>query len=288
MTDAGAGFWESWFLWRDPLAVAIIAAALCAFVGVYIVLKRIVFVSAAMSQLSGLGVALAFFSASLAGVDPHHVPLWLHPLWFATAFAALGAYLFSANLGHRRVSGDTVVGLAYLISAASVILILNSPRVGQEAHEINDLLYGNAVAVPPEQLAIMAGSALSVALVHAVFGKEFIFTTFDSEMARTLGIATHRFSLLLFLTFSVVVSVSTRAIGALPVFAFMVIPPAVALLLAERMWSVFTVSVIVAVVSACLGYYASFRWSLPTGASMVVAAALFFVPGLIRLRLRGS
>src|SRR5262249_51589120 len=49
------GFWESWFLWRDPLAVAIIAAALCAFVGVYIVLKRIVFVSAAMSQASGVG-----------------------------------------------------------------------------------------------------------------------------------------------------------------------------------------------------------------------------------------
>ena len=33
-----------------------------------------------------------------------------------------------------------------------MILILNSPRVTQEAHEVNDLLYGNAVAVPPEQL----------------------------------------------------------------------------------------------------------------------------------------
>jgi zinc transport system permease protein len=282
------GFWESYFLWRDPLLVAVIAAALCAFVGVYIVLKRIVFVSAAMSQASGVGVALAFFLCSVMQIDPHHAPLWLHPLWYATAFAALVAALFSFNLGHRRLAGETVVGLGYLISAACVILILNSPRVTQEAHEVNDLLYGNAVAVPPEQLKIMAFAAFVVGILHALFGKEFVFTVFDSEMARTLGLRTRGWSLLLFLTFAVAISVSTRAIGALPVFAFMVIPPAVGLLLGSRMWSVFTISVVVAVVSAFVGYWASFRWSLPTGASMVVASALFLVPGLIRLRLKGQ
>ena len=279
-------FFESYFLWRDPLAVAAIASALCAFVGVYIVLKRMVFVSAAMSQMSGVGVAMAFYLASVLGVDPHQAPLYLHPLWYAMAFAALGAAFFSFNLGNRRLSGETLVGLGYLIAAASVIMVLNSPRVTQEAHEVNDLLYGNAVAVPPEQLKIMAATALFVGLLHAVFGKEFIFTSFDPEMARTVGVRTRLFSLLLFLTFALTISVSTRAIGALPVFAFMVIPPAVGLLVARRLWAVFAVSVVVAVSSAALGYYASFRWSLPTGASMVAAAALFFVPSLIKLRSR--
>jgi zinc transport system permease protein len=280
------GFFESAFLWRDPMAVAIIAAALCAFVGVYIVLKRIVFVSAALSQMSGVGVATAFYLASVTGHDPHRAPLYLNPLWYAIGFAAIGAALFSLNLGHRRLAGETVVGLGYLIAAASVIVVLNSPRVTQEAHEVNDLLYGNAVAVPPEQLWIMSGTALFIGLLHAVFGKEFVLTSFDAEMARTLGLPTRAWNLLLFLTFAVVISVSTRAIGALPVFAFMVIPPAVGLLLATRLWTVFATSVGVAVASAALGYYASFRWSLPTGASMVMAAALFFVPSLLRL-LRG-
>ena len=58
----------------------------------------------------------------------------------------------------------------------------------------------------------------------------------------------------MFLTFAVAISVSTRAIGALPVFAFMVIPPAAALLLGARMWSVFAISVAVGVVSAFVGY----------------------------------
>src|SRR6185369_12424647 len=73
----GVGFWESWFLWRDPLAVAVMASALCSFVGVYIVLRRIVFVSAALSQMSGVGVALAFYLASLLEIDPHHAPIYL-------------------------------------------------------------------------------------------------------------------------------------------------------------------------------------------------------------------
>ncbi len=285
MTDVG--FWESWFLWRDPMVVAVIAAGMCAFIGVYIVLKRVVFVSAAMSQMSGVGVAFAFFLCAIAGVDPHHAPFYLHPVPWAIAAAAIVAQIFSANLGHRRLAGETVIGLAYLIAAAGVILILNSPRVTQEAHEVNDLLYGNAVAVPPEQLYIMSAAAIVVAVVHGLFGKEFIFTVFDPEMARTLGVRTRLWSLVLFLTFAVAISVSTRAIGALPVFAFTVIPPAVALLVGSRMWSVFAISVGVAVVSAFLGYYASFHWSLPTGASMVMASALFLLPALQRLRYKG-
>jgi zinc transport system permease protein len=277
------GFFESYFLWRDPLAVAVLAAVLCSFVGVYIVLKRIVFVSAAMSQMSGVGVALAFYLASLAGVDPHQAPIYLHPLWYSFAFAAAGAALFSLNLGHRRFSGDTVVGAGYLVAAASMLLVLNSPRVTQEAHEVNDLLYGNAVAVSSAQLWIMGGTLIVTAAVHALFGKEFVFVSFDPETARALGLPTRRWNLLLFLTFAVAISASTRAIGALPVFAFMVIPPAVGLLAGGRMWSVFAISVAVAVLSATVGYWVSFSWSLPTGASMVMVSALFFLPAAVNL-----
>jgi zinc transport system permease protein len=284
--EPAPGFWESWFLWRDPMAVAILAAALCAFVGVYIVVKRVVFVSAALSQLSGVGVAIAFWLASITGVDPHQAPVWLHPIWYALIFACAGAALFSLNLHHRRVAGETVIGLGYLLGAAGVILVLNF--VSQEAHEVNDLLYGNAVVVPQAQLKIMAGTALVVLLVHGLFAKEFLFVTYDPEMARTLGIPTRRWNLLLFLSIAVAISASTRAIGALPVFAFMVIPPAAGLLLGQRLWAVFALSVGVAVLGAAFGYYVSFHWSLPTGASMVVVSALFLIPGFVRLRLKGG
>jgi zinc transport system permease protein len=285
MTDVG--FFASFELWRDPMIVALLAGALCAFVGVYIVLKRVVFVSAALSQLSGVGVAFFFWLATVIGMDVHHPPWFANPIWFALAFALGGAALFSLNLGHRRLAGETVIGLGYLIASSVVLVILNSPRIAQEAHEVNDLLYGNAVAVPPEQIIVMAGTATLVFVTHAVFAKELGFVAFDPDMARSLGYRTRAWNLLLFLTIGVAISVATRAIGALPVFGFMIIPPAAALLLASRLRTAFVLAVGIALASAALGYYVSFALSLPTGASMVLVATLFLVPGLLNL-LRGG
>jgi zinc transport system permease protein len=274
------GFFAAFDLWRDPMVVALLSAALCGFVGVFIVLKRVVFVSAALSQLSGVGVALFFWLAASLGIDAHHPPLWANPMWFALAFAGLGSAVFSLNLGHRRLAGESVIGLGYLVAASLVLIVLNSPRIAQEAHEVNDLLYGNAVAVAPEQIRIMAGVALLVFGAHALFRKELVFVSFDPEMAQTLGYRTRAWNLLLFISIGLAISVATRAIGALPVFGFMIIPPAAALLLATRLRGVFVLAVVFALAAAALGYYVSYVLSLPTGATMVVVAALFLVPGL--------
>lgn len=286
MTDV-PGFFESWLLWRDAMGVALLGAGMCAFLGVYIVVRRVVFVSAALSQMSGLGVALAFYIASLAGVSCTDAPIYLNPVWYALVFAALGAVLFSLRLGSRRMASGTLVGLGYGLAGSLAILVLNSPQVIREAHEVNDLLYGNAVAVSSAQLVITTGAALVIALLHGLFGKEFLFVSFDAEMARTLGIRTGAWNTLLYLTFALGISVSTRVIGALPVFAFTVIPAAAALMLADRVWSIFVVAVVIGLCGAAGGYYASFRWSLPTGAAMVVVSALFLLPGALRRLARG-
>jgi len=102
-------------------------------------------------------------------------------------------------------------------------------------------------------------------------------------MARTLGLRTSFWSLLLFLTFAIAISVSTRAIGALPVFAFTVIPPAAALLVASRMWSAFAIAIGIGIASAFIGNWAAWEWQLPTGAAMVMVTALFLLLAMPRL-----
>jgi zinc transport system permease protein len=285
---AEVGFWGAWPLWREAMAVSLMAAALCSFVGVYVVLRRVVFVSAALSQLAGVGVATAFYLASITNVDPHRPPLALNPIWYASLFAVAGAVLFSLNLAHRRVAGETVVGLGYLLAAASVLVVLNSPKVTQEAHEVSDLLYGNAVAVSPAMVKVMAGTVAVLIPLHLVFRKEFVFVSFDAEMARSLGIAARIWTLLLFISIAAAASIATRAIGALPAFGFMVVPPAAALLVTDRLWSASLVAVAMAMAAAGFGYYVSFHWSLPTGASMVMVSALFLAPGLVRLARGGD
>jgi len=85
------------------------------------------------------------------------------------------------------------------------------------------------------------------------------------------------------LMIAVVISVATRAVGALPVFAFTVIPAAAALLVTEQIRRTIALSVAIGIVAAAVGYYVSWVKTLPTGASMVIVASLFLVPGLSRL-----
>jgi zinc transport system permease protein len=288
---AFADFWSGRDLWLLPLLAGVLAAGLLAYLGVFIVLKRMVFVSAALSEVSGVGVAFAFYVGAFAGIDPHShtsVPVWLNPTWFSLAFACGSAALFSLRPGHRKLAPETIVGLGYIVASALVLAILNSPRIVQEAHAVGDILFGNAVTVPLPQIVALALAGLLALSVHALFFKELVYTSYDPETAGVQGVPVLGYELLLNVATAMVISVATRAVGALPVFAFSVIPAAAALLVTERMRFTIALSVLIGVVSAAIGYYVSWVAQLPTGASMVVVSAVFLVPGLVRLVRRSA
>lgn len=284
-----ADFWAGRDLWREPMLAGLLAAAVLSYLGVFIVLKRMVFVSAALSQISGVGVATAFWVGSFVGIDPHAhspIPLWLEPSWFSLAFACGAAALVSLRPGHRKLQNETIVGLGYVVSSALVLAILNSPRIAQEAHAVGDILFGNAVTVPRQQIAALAAAGLVALAVHALFFKELLYVSYDPETAAVQGVGTVRWEILLNVTAAIVISVATRAVGALPVFAFTVLPPAAALMLTERMRSTVALSIAFGVVAAAVGYYLSWVEAMPTGATMVVVASVFLLPGLLRIARR--
>ena len=286
-----ADFWAGRDLWREPMIAGVLAGAVLGYIGVFVVLKRMVFVSAALSEISGVGVAFAFWLGAVLGIDPHAhatIPLLLEPTWFSLVFACLAAALFSLRPGHRKLATETIVGLGYIISSALVLAILNSPRIAQEAHAVGDILFGNAVTVPRKQIEALFSAALAAVVVHAILFKELLFVSYDPETAMVQGIGVFRYELLLNLATAVVISVATRAVGALPVFAFSVLPAAAALMLTDRMRLTIALSVLFGVVSAAVGYYVSWVEQLPTGATMVVVASLFLLPGLVKILRRSS
>jgi zinc transport system permease protein len=289
--NAFSDFWAGRELWREPLFAGVLAAAVLSYLGVFVVLKRMVFVSAALSEISGVGVAFAFYVASIFGIDPHQhrgVPVLLEPTWFSLLFACLAGVLFSLRPGHRKLAAETIVGIGYIAASALVLAILNSPRIAQEAHAVGDILFGNAVTVPRSLIAALLGVGVAAVVIHALFFKELLFASYDPETALVQGVGVLRYELVLNLIIAVVISVATRAVGALPVFAFTVIPAAAALMLTEQIRRTIVVSVAIGVVAAAVGYYVSWVKSLPTGASMVIVASLFLVPGLLRLLRRGT
>lgn len=265
MTES-ISFWESWFVWRDAVIVSIIAAAALSYLGVWVVLKRVVYVPLALTQVSSVGVVAAFLACDLCGHGQEQegiLHVILNPSISSLVFAGLASVYFATARAHS--SNATVV--AYLLSAATVLVLGGFIR--QDLHDVQSLLFGHAVLVETVQILYTGLAALAVLAIHALFYRRFLCASYDPDSAGALGIRSLPHDVLLYLTLGLMISITTRAIGALPAFGFAIFPALVGLRIGRSMGAAFGVAVTVGLLSAGLGYYLSFIWELPTGACMV-------------------
>lgn len=258
-------FVAGWPLYRDPVACAVMAGAALGALGVFVVLRRAVFVTATLSQAAGLGVALAFY------LQIHH-GLPLSPVLGALAMSVLATLLVGAR-PQGKMSRETLVGAAFVTTSALAVLL--GDRIAQEAHDISAVLFGTAVLVRPLDLwLVSAASALGLGLLCAL-GRALTFSGFDPEGARVQGLPVLRVELAFWLVFALLVSVSTRALGALPVFALAVLPAAAAVAVGQRLGVVLALATVGGAASGGAGYLFAFFGELPVGASQATCAALF-------------
>jgi zinc transport system permease protein len=251
----------------------------CGFLGIYVVLHRIVFVSAAMSEVSSLGVMIAFLLAQMEAVDTSQHTEDVLPLTFAAIFTGLFAAAMAKHtterIADRSKSSEALIGSVYLLSAAGLLLV--GDRVTRGAHDISNVLFGNAVVVDGVHLGLLVAIGVPVLLLHIWLRKDVVFISFDPAMARTLGYPVTALRLFLLVSLGMVISIGTRTIGALPVFSFSVLPPIAALMLTGDLKRSFWVSALLGVAMASLGYLASFLFSFPTGACMTAMGGVILI-----------
>ena len=270
----GFGFWESWFAWRDAMIVSLLGAAALAYLGVWVVLKRVVYVPLALAQVSSVGVVLAYLVGSWIGAHAHDTHLLLDPAWMSLLVALATAFWFA----HPREDSSLAIVSAYLIGGAAVLVL--GGFVTQEISDVQTILFGNAVLVDTVQILYVGGAALLVAITHLLLHRRFLFVSFDPDAAGAAGLHPFRVEVALYASFALMISVTTRAIGALPAFGLMVLPAMNALRLARTLRAAFALAIALGVLAAALGYYLSFRLGFPTGAAMVGLAGLAYLASL--------
>jgi zinc transport system permease protein len=254
------------------MIVGAVTGAICGFLGVYVVLRRIIFVSATLTQISSFGVALSFY---IEGMGLAIFSSLIGPFALSLILTVLAAAFYALKRDFSRISHEGVIAFGFLLASAGVIIL--GDRIAKGSHDIATVLFGSAVVVDPVDVYIIPGVALFVLVIHKFFFKDFIFVSFDTESAQLFKYPVRLLNTLLLITVALVVAVATRALGALPVFALLALPPLSSLYLTEKLKLVFLFSVIIGVLSAVLGYFFSFILSIPTGASITVCASIFFM-----------
>ena len=259
---------------RHALIAGVLVALMCSYLGVYVVLKRIVFVSVAMSALSSAGIALGLL-------------LGFVPIYGAALLTLLGVVLFSIQWSPRRVPRESYIGVLYSIAAAMGILLIARSAQG-EGHMLT-LLEGDILTITTGETMQMIAAFALVSLVHALFSKEFVLVSFDRDQATTLGFNSANWEFLLFLTIGVVIAFSIRAAGILVTTSMLVLPAVVALLLTNRLRAAWFVAAVCAVSPVPFGLHLSLL-SRDFPSSALIVALLFglLLPALLYSSLKRS
>lgn len=272
-------FASAFELFRDPIVCGVLAGVVLGYLGVFVVLRRMVFVTAAISQSAGLGVALAFYAQIHLGQET------AHPVAGALALSVLATLLFAAQPERLRVSRESLLGLAYVAAGAAAVIV--GDRITQESHDISAILFGTAVLVRPEDLRAVLGVGLFVTAIHLWWHRGFLFAAFDPDGARVHGLPVRLLDTVLWLLVALEVSVTTRALGALPVFAFAVLPAMAALMASGGLRGAFPLAALLGGIAGGAGYVLAYFLSTPVGATQVVVAASLVVLALPIRAVRG-
>lgn len=269
-------FTESWNLWREPILAGMLCGLLSAWLGVYILLNRIVFISLGIAQGASFGIFLSFLIAAGLGIALHESPV---SLMFGFMVALGSAFLFAWLRRARRIPDESLIGFLYV--AASGLTLLIADRVAEGHHNIDDLLFGNAVAVTAFDLKVIATVTGLLFAVHFFFRREFLYASADPEFMQIQGLSPRFWNILLYFTLTLGITFNLKTLGSLPVFALMVIPPLISLKAGRGLREAFLVSLFLGLLLPPLGYFFSYIFSLPTGASVIGVGCLYLLASLL-------
>jgi len=268
------------FLLRDALVGSVLVGTVCPLVGVYFVLRRMIFLGVALPQLASAGIAFAFLLHRTV-VTPHW-QLEISERGLARLGAAaftLGGILVLAAFERRgRAIVEARIGVTYAAAGALTVLFLVIDPWG-EAQMVN-LLKGDLLGTTRESLGVLVAVLGAVVIVLVAFQKELLLVSFDRDLAVAFGKAAGLWDIVLYLLCGVTISFGVMAAGPLVTFGFLVAPPLTARLLTRHMMTFSVVSAAIGGVTAFAGFYCAYRYDLPLGPAEVAATiALLVVVG---------
>jgi manganese/iron transport system permease protein/iron/zinc/copper transport system permease protein len=269
------GFWEpfEFAFFRNGLAVAVLAGALCGLVGSFVVVRG-------MSYL-GHGLSHAVFGGAAVGAAVGV------PFYPAAGAWGLVSALTIGRLGRRGVlRPDAVIGV--VTTASFAVGVVAFARWGQARRSVEAVLFGSILGVRPLDVAVVA-VVTAVAVVGIAAGyRTLLFASFDPDVAGAAGVRVKRVEDLLMVLLALAVMATMQVIGAVLVSAILVIPAATARLLTHRFGPMLVTSTALGAGAGLVGMLVSYHLDVPSGAAITLVAGAAFALAALAAAGRGA
>jgi zinc transport system permease protein len=234
----------------------------CGIVGVYVVSRRLVFISGGITHASFGGLGLGFY---LGG----------NPILFALIFSVASAFGVEWLSKKQGVREDSAIAAFWALGMAmGVICLYLTPGY---TPNISAYLFGNILTITASD--IWFAGVLAVLLIAAIllFYPQILYTAFDREFAGTKGIKVSLIEHLMMLAIAVTVVASIRMIGIMLLMSLLTIPQMTAGLFTSRMSKMIIYSILISLVGCLLGLFLSYYLNVPSGAAIIFVQVILFL-----------
>jgi len=251
-----------------PFAACLVLVGLHAYFGIHVIERRILFVDLAVAQFAALGAVVGF----AFGQHPGETGSTL----FSLAFATMAAGLFAmTRVRIEKLPQEAIIGITFVVASAATILVAD--RAPEGAEHIKETLAGSLLWVTWPTVIKVLVVYIGIGVFHWFLRHRFMLISSDPDEAYERGWRVRWWDFLFYLSFGVMITFSVEIGGILMVFAYLVIPACVAILMHAGMRSRLVVGWVVGVAGSGLGLICSYYIDLPTGPAIVVILGLFLV-----------
>ncbi|MEC1658358.1 metal ABC transporter permease [Bacillus mojavensis] len=264
---------EAWII-----VTGILVGVSCALIGTFLVLRRMAMLADAISHTVLLGIVGAFLvTKSLDGI----------PMFIGAAVSGL-LTAFLVQLFHSKgVQSDAAIGVVFTSLFAVGVILLSV--YGANVHlDIEHSLMGEIAFVPwntvtifgvdigPKAFWMLVAVLLFNITMVSVCYKEFKIAAFDPQMALAIGIPVMLIHYLQMGMLSLTTVASFDSVGAILVVAMLIVPPAAAHLLTDRLLYMLIISAVIGGLSALLGYICATWLNVSISGAMAAMTGVFY------------
>lgn len=252
----------SYRFFQNALIGGVIAAAACAAVGLFLILKKEAMIGDGITHTAFGGIALGLL-------------LGINPLLTALGVSVLAVLAISYMRRKNVAPSDSAIAVM-LALGFSFGLILISVAGGFNV-EILSYLFGSILAIDEVDLLFVSLLGVIVLLFLSFFRRELLSIVFDEEDSRVLGIPTNTLSLAFDLLVATTIVLSIKVVGTVLVVALLVLPGLSALQLSLSFRKTMLAAVGFSILSTVIGILFSATFDVATSGLIVFVAVLLFL-----------
>jgi ABC-type Mn2+/Zn2+ transport system permease subunit len=260
---------------RDPFLASIILAVVLSFLGVHVILRRVVFVGIALSEMSSLGIATSFFVEGFAWTGPGSALRFTRDhLTMGTIFNLVGLAFLTAGES-KRLSREARIAICFAAAGALAILLVSGSDHAMD--EIRAIMVHDPLFISHQDLKVVFITMLPSLGLLMIFFRRFLLVGYDREIAQSLGIRTRHWDSFFYLLLGLAIAMAIHLSGVLFAIGFLVLPGATALGLARSPWPIFCIAMAAGAVAAVIGFIAGHMGNLALGPTTVTTAFALFI-----------